>query len=309
MGKKQPNRISLINFWWIEPGAEFEIIEQDNSEPGFPNMTILEYRGGKKPRIYYPLDDNPGLFKIFADTPVNAESIAGFASKYGPLRLLEPPDWLTNSWDDVLAKNPSADFRVWQNYRKKPGFDRLVTYYTGQTELFGGYVNWWIDEINKMRSAVALWERLRSASWNTIEHHYVLDSNKIHQRLDDGSLGLGIDLNRFKSFAPDDNQHTLLRFGAWALLQSTISSYIEDCFAGLRFSTNLTTEQRISIYPKDLRTALWVQFAEAVQGNQHFESCANCGDWFLQRTARKKMYCSNACKNRAYRANKMRNSK
>lgn len=53
--------------------------------------------------------------------------------------------------------------------------------------------------------------------------------------------------------------------------------------------------------------ALWLQFAQAVDGDRDYRSCATCGQWFeldpaIARTNRR--YCSDACRSKAYRTRK-----
>jgi hypothetical protein len=63
---------------------------------------------------------------------------------------------------------------------------------------------------------------------------------------------------------------------------------------------------RFSLYmvPVDLIGALWLQFARAVERDSQFRNCAECGTWFelAPGTARSdKLYCSTACRIKAYR--------
>ena len=56
--------------------------------------------------------------------------------------------------------------------------------------------------------------------------------------------------------------------------------------------------------PKDLQTALWVQFADAVQNNTEFRRCRVCNKWLAiargeHRTNRG--FCSSACRSKLYR--------
>ena len=66
-------------------------------------------------------------------------------------------------------------------------------------------------------------------------------------------------------------------------------------------------EQGFCYCPVNLSAALWQRFAAEVAGLLHPIRCAapNCGRWFLLGTAVRsdKRFCSNACKNRAFRRN------
>jgi hypothetical protein len=65
------------------------------------------------------------------------------------------------------------------------------------------------------------------------------------------------------------------------------------------------SEQSFRYCPATLHAALWQRFAAEVAGLIHPARCAapNCGRWFLRGTAARsdKRFCSNACKNRAFR--------
>jgi predicted RNA-binding Zn ribbon-like protein len=65
------------------------------------------------------------------------------------------------------------------------------------------------------------------------------------------------------------------------------------------------SEQGFCYCPVNLSAALWQRFASEVAGLIHPARCPapNCGRWFLRGTAARsdKRFCSNACKNRAFR--------
>jgi hypothetical protein len=61
--------------------------------------------------------------------------------------------------------------------------------------------------------------------------------------------------------------------------------------------------------PVTLSAAVWQRFAAEVAGLIHPVRCGapNCGRWFLRGTAARsdKRFCSNACKNRTFRRNRL----
>lgn len=67
------------------------------------------------------------------------------------------------------------------------------------------------------------------------------------------------------------------------------------------------SEQGFVFCPVTLSAALWQRFAAEVAGLIRPARCAapNCGGWFLRGTTARsdKRFCSNACKNRAFRRN------
>ena len=61
-------------------------------------------------------------------------------------------------------------------------------------------------------------------------------------------------------------------------------------------------ERKIS--PRNLLEGLWLQFADSIHTGHSFRACHSCKRWFeltptIARTS--KLYCSTACRNRAYR--------
>ena len=63
------------------------------------------------------------------------------------------------------------------------------------------------------------------------------------------------------------------------------------------------------LHPKGLIGALWLQLHLAVEGDVDFHRCAECRTWFEVSAARgrpDKLYCSDACRMRAYRKRKSR---
>jgi hypothetical protein len=60
----------------------------------------------------------------------------------------------------------------------------------------------------------------------------------------------------------------------------------------------------LRLTPKTLRSAIWLNFAQAVAENQKFKKCEECPNWFEigPRGGRpEKVFCSNVCQMRAYR--------
>lgn len=65
----------------------------------------------------------------------------------------------------------------------------------------------------------------------------------------------------------------------------------------------------LRLVPRSLEAFLWVQFAQEIAGVRAYRKCEACPKWFAvtehtRRTRRDRIYCSDACKTRAYRARK-----
>ena len=70
-----------------------------------------------------------------------------------------------------------------------------------------------------------------------------------------------------------------------------------------------TDTARLCVRPHSLINGLWTQLALAVDGSVNLGSCIECHAWFVLEAGRgraDKVYCSNACRMRAYRRRKGR---
>ena len=64
---------------------------------------------------------------------------------------------------------------------------------------------------------------------------------------------------------------------------------------------------QINLVPKNLLGALYVLLAQEVMGRaEPLTRCSGCGRWFVAKHA-SRMYCSDACKMKAYRQSKKKN--
>jgi hypothetical protein len=181
------------------------------------------------------------------------------------LEVLEPRSDRVKSFD--LFKSTSAPFREFADTSTTlEGVTALANRYGS---LMGderiGYVDKWFRSIREMRSAVAAWEKAKAVG----------DFRKPIGLISSRSRNLyrktGIDV----SIALVENEAN----GA----------------------------ARLCIRPNDLLDALWTQFALAIDGNQNLRRCAVCRTWFSLEAGEgrsDKLYCSDACRMRAYRKRK-----
>jgi len=89
-----------------------------------------------------------------------------------------------------------------------------------------------------------------------------------------------------------------------AAARGHLGSKISEHLARVPFHLKIS-EQGFRYCPVTLSAAVWQRFAAEVAGVIHPVRCpaTNCTRWFLQGTAARndKRFCSNACKNRAFR--------
>jgi hypothetical protein len=86
-------------------------------------------------------------------------------------------------------------------------------------------------------------------------------------------------------------------------VQSEMNQQLRDIGARLLWNRS-HTNQELCFVPSHLLAAVWLQFAQAVDGNKGYRSCQQCGRWFELSTklARAdKQFCTDACRSRAAR--------
>jgi len=171
----------------------------------------------------------------------------------------------------------------------------------------------WADEIATMRAAVRLWEYARHDDAEGLS-----------------GLGLrwrgetGIEINPGPEAARDEPglPHTwiasthlgddvLARFVPGDLVspalhhvQRTVNDKMERRASPRLLWTEGRSQLGMRLVPGSLIGALWLQFARAIERDNEFRQCAECGIWFelSPQTARShKQFCSNACRTKAYR--------
>lgn len=224
-----------------------------------------------------PLDAT-GLFRDFATLEPTPEAILGFANRHGTLsdgRLLITTD---ESGDDD-ADLPGEPFRVWA------------------------------EMIARMEFLLQLWHRVQASDKRKLEQYIEWTDIFGHRglRFKDGS---GVFTTRDILGAPWLERVLRQRdvlFAAQFMLDSLVT---EQLAGGLDAVLNRDGQQKPSLRfgPRDLRAALWLQFARAIEGDKEYLQCEHCRMWYeigSREGARSdKRFCSTACRARNWRAAK-----
>jgi hypothetical protein len=245
-------------------------------------------------RQYNPLRMFTGLFRTFAAVDPTREAILTFANTYGDLGIARPLD----------VRSPSDH--------------RQLYFVRGET------LADWVTEIDAMRQAVAIWDMVRARDVPGLSRHirwdqgnggpnWVYDSHPelppFHvdpRRAVPAGAGRHTDLilpvpDLFK---PGD-----VLMPATFLVQNWINTHLMR-----RVSPRVVYDldrgaQALRFYPESLLGALWLQFAQAIDGDKEYRACRECGKWFevsLDAFRTNRVFCSDPCKSRDYRRRKDR---
>ena len=249
---------------------------------------LCERVDGVQPMKNYPPLKESGLFKIFAETEPTRDGIVAFANRYGMLggEASEPR---------LLPQTKGTYYQV-----------RAETLET------------WGREITTMRHAVALWSATEDR-----DIEFLSPFIKWHGTSDgwqrDGVSYVGPQTQfdakpqRFFLASPTRDPETMARFqqndpvlparyGLHYLINEKLKTYTSSPRL-LWDRTHKKPEETVRVVPHSLIAAMWVQFANAIEGNHKLLQCSECRKWFRLSGDRRadSRFCSNACRFRAYR--------
>jgi hypothetical protein len=239
-------------------------------------------RAKKTWRRYAPLRDNPALFRTFVDVEYKQESIVKFANRFGLLTDPQKGEPL-GTWAAAISDMRST-VECWQEARQ---VDALPLPGNHDIDI-----------------------RLKTSEGGTGKSAFLADAKCLQ-----GSFGAAtgvspatdIDVLAASSHQPDRRVfvgfNSSDRHDALKLLASRINENISHVRSVLVILDGLD-EISLRPMPTTLLEAMWLQFGQAVASNRSLRKCRHCGTWFdlSPKAARiDKVFCSEACKARAYR--------
>ena len=272
----------VFEFLWDVSSAGYEWVEaipvpdrKGDYDQYEPEIFLISATGDSIIERYSPLQDQSGLFRQFADTPPTQEGILGFARKYGRLG--------GDAEEGIFL--PTGDPKSYVPMRG----ERLST---------------WHHQIRIMHQAINLWDLAQAGDVRGLSSFITWKGpDTVERRLE----GKDIDHETIASW--EISPELLHQFRPGDLIQPALVATQRMINRALRASPRLLWNHKqarldLHIVPDSLLDALWFQFARAVDGNRSYRRCAACRTWFeiSPDTARvTRIYCSNACRSKAYR--------
>jgi len=238
----------------------------------------------RKTKLYDPLRECTGLFRIFAEIHPTRPGVLRFANEYGQLGGRYSETVL------ILASS------------KVSRSGRAASLAKGET------LDAWANEISSMKAMVRLWDAARRGDTATLEKWIQWHDGEVRYDFKVGQYHAGGTLA-----APDHYPEILdglvpadVVQPAWHLLQRELNARLAEHPAMPYVVWDQDrSELRVRLKPRSLISALWLQFAFAVGENHSYRTCAACGKWFqvgpgadMRADAK---HCSNACRQRKYR--------
>jgi hypothetical protein len=258
-------------------------------------------------RAYAPLTEFPGLYRTFSAVPFeDRDAILAFVNKYGLLginRFALAGD--STSQPELVH---SVEKEKYQDWARKIELMRQAVeiwdlFTAGDTEKLSQYIQWSQVSITPINDEGGRIKGYTGTNWCYSSHRDYPPNKKGWPGEEFRIIEPVLDL-----FSPDD-----VLMPAYFLVQR----WINENLAGRVTPRLLYDPNRrkpvMQIIPKNLLSAMWLQFARTIDGNKEFRACKECGRWFeishkqADGRTRRREFCSDPCKSKDYR--KRRDSK
>jgi len=184
------------------------------------------------------LDIHTGLFKQFANLEPTEPKIVSFANRYGLLGISE--------WVSHLG--------------------------SGKQTTEGERLERWLTEIRTMRRLVNLWGLIQSES-GELQKFFTFKDDRIH--FDFENHGEAVVRQGHPAFEELRND---VMGTAWYLLGRSINEKLNAYHVTARLMRDRKVDREMTLFinPSSLVSALWLQFARAVEGNRQYRVCEFC---------------------------------
>lgn len=273
---------NFVDFGWERTTSGYRIIRTEEAPPRQSRPARYLTDGvlpGERRSIcrYDPLEE-PYLFARFAAlNPLRDDSILAFANEYG---LLEEPVRIFLPQKDTHAGPPIG--------RGEP-------------------LTLWQKEIESMRYAVGLWEMIKKNDRKGLSEIIHWHGEDLYVSL--GASGLSpLQARSSVEFRRDDviepARHLVL-----LTVNVHLRGRVSPQLLWKRDPTKRGGQRDMGLFfvPSSLIGALWLQFADTVDGDGYVRWCARCGEPFVAGAGEKRsnaQYCSQACQKLAWQREK-----
>ena len=169
----------------------------------------------------------------------------------------------------------------------------------------GERLSTWVGQIRIMRETIDLWDLARASDMQGLSRYIEWEGSSTIRLRPQNDAGGVIETISSWDIAPE----LMHRFRPGDLIQPALVATQRRINRQIAAAPRLLWNHKegrsdLHILPNSLIGALWLQFAQAVDGDRKYRRCAECRTWFeiSPETARvTRTYCSNACRSKAYR--------
>jgi hypothetical protein len=287
-------------------------------ESGSPETEwIRPLGGGRRSHRYAPLRGNTALFRTFVDLDGGPQSIVDFANRFGLLTNPEEGEPLA-LWEAAVAEMRSA-VKNWEHVAVSiDGIDepREVVGTSGEAKPAREACD--VD----VRGDAGIGKTRVPARIGGAPQPARTDSDVLLRPVGESGKAFA---GSYKAVTPTRPAHdidalTLAGHSgdvmtyeeAFAEIWKALASQLNKNISPVRivFHHDKIVDGLIAeLMPANLLEAMWLQFGHAVESNKSFRKCRECGTWFEvspKKARSDKVFCSGACKAKAYRTRHFR---
>jgi hypothetical protein len=269
-------------YTWIQAEASpLRDVEEDVEETEF--LTDGVSLGGRWERKRYtPLQTYTGLFLTFAATSPTKDGIQAFASEYGPL-------------------GGDVSIPIVLPTKQEGRGETLAAWYSEMVDMYQTVTLWKMVKGNDLRNLKKYiqWSGSEAVGYDShpdLPRDQPPPAGEIHVR---AGIATQHEPDLLARFRPGDLVQPALHY-----IQSVVNRHLQGRVSPRLLWKRESTWPVLSFVPGSLIGALWLQFAQTINGKTDHRECAQCRRWFevSPTVARKsRLFCSNACRSRAYR--------
>lgn len=313
----------LHEFECLVPLPGYEIVEYNGER-------LLSLQGGEASGALYEhqafsmFDKAPDLFKEFAFMDLTPEGVLVFANKYGSIGLDNKRLYERETYQKEHIVSLDNHFYFWEDHKRRKGLRTTLC----EAEKLDP----WYNEAQLLRLCLMLWDKLSNkVDFPSKDFRFVDGKLEIKMPFTSPNIDAFGDF-LFRSFGEDiDYTESAITSDQRLLIEteeklvndgsSTSLFYSAISFIEMLINNNLTLttphaalvihreavpyvkQLEVSIRPMNLLAAMWLQFAQSLDGRQKLNVCKHCGAWFdigKWGSRRDRKYCSNKCRQAAY---------
>jgi hypothetical protein len=169
----------------------------------------------------------------------------------------------------------------------------------------------WVEQINPLKVATSLWEAASDEDTDRIREWIDFSENVV--RVDERSL-LWTVLKRLDLIIEGIERSPEADTAPLVGAARSVARGIANCCLdqeGVRPHLDFSADPGqllMTVVPKTLVGACWIQFIDWVEGKRTYRRCEQCRSWFAVSLDTKRMdsiYCGDACRHKAYRLRRM----
>jgi len=164
----------------------------------------------------------------------------------------------------------------------------------------------WVRELKDMQETLTIWDDIQAGHVDAYRHWQIVrgeNRDGYTGQVREKSRVIFQQHGRHMDFDPSMTYKQTASAPLFKV-QETINEHLETSTVNRLIYAPQDDRLLLRIIPKSLLGALWLQLAKGIEGDIEYRQCHECGKWFeisLEAYRKSRLFCSNACRSKAYR--------